>query len=174
MLYSKRRKNLGGGAKKRSKRKSYGLKHINSALTRIKQKGGGTYIFKSSSSKTINELIAHLKNTDLNSSFRLEYTLDTLNYNNIDSIDIQTMTDLLNTHYPDADISINGNNFTVLGLNLIPIHIIDIFKTIPRSTRFTTNGNTIYTYSITTNAVAQYKEYLQQTNRLELIGKNNL
>jgi len=38
MLYSKRRKNLGGGRRKRSNRKSYRSKRT--TLTRIKQRGG--------------------------------------------------------------------------------------------------------------------------------------
>jgi hypothetical protein len=175
MLYSKRRKNLGGGGRrKRSNRRSYGLKHINSVLTRIKQKGGGTYIFKSRSSKTIENLIAYLKKTDLNSSFELKYTLDTLEYNNIDPSNMQTMTNLLNTHHRDANISININNFTVSGLNLISIPPMELFRTIPQSINLRTNSYTTYSYTITTNSKAEYKDYLEKTNRLELIRDNNL
>ena len=41
MIYSKRRKNLGGGRRKRSNRKSYMSKRTKrTTLTRIKQRGG--------------------------------------------------------------------------------------------------------------------------------------
>ena len=90
--------------------------------------------------------------------------MDTFNYNYIDLTEIQNMKDLLKKHYVDtgtgADISINGNNFTVSGLNLNPIPLVLLIHTVPKS-NLQTSAETIYSYTITTNAETQVKKYLR-------------